>query len=128
MLGLPAMPQIQGSNFNNVVSQNLGSSSLFGAEQDFGNFQKGIGSTPVVQQDLLQNPAGKGSFLASDGFKNGLNAVAGLGQAYMGYQQLSQAQEMFDFQKDAFNKQYEDKKRYLEEDRATRRATAASWN
>jgi len=127
--GMPPMPQIQGSNFNSMVNPNYGSQNLFSAEQDFGNFQKGIGSQPMALGNLQQpSSGGFGDFLGSDKFQSGMNAALGMGQAYMGYKQLQQAQDMFDFQRDSFNKQYEDKKRYLEEDRATRRATAASWN
>lgn len=69
-----------------------------------------------------------GQFLGSDLFKNTVSAASGLAQTWMGMNQLGLSKDMFNFQKDAFNQQYSDQMRMVNEDRAARKATLESWN
>lgn len=59
---------------------------------------------------------------------NALNAGNGLLQSWLGFQQLGMAQDQFDFQKNAWNAQYNDNKTMLNTQMADRQAARYAAN
>lgn len=103
---------------------------------DYNSFNYGL--DPYTARTGLQNnspvPVAPSSgfdlkaTLGSDAFKNSIAALSGALQAYGGYKQLQLSKDMFNFQKDAFERQYGDQMRMVNEDRAAQKATLSSWN